>query len=92
MQEINRISVYNSAKELWEKLIALYEGTLAAKLAKWDLLRSLLGNLWLGKEESMANLHSRLKEILTGLSNLGEMMTNCDILRSAINAFPRMTQ
>lgn len=40
----------------------------------------------------MTNLHLRLKEILTGLSNLREMITNCDILKSTINAFPKMTQ
>lgn len=70
-QEINRIGKYNSAKELWEKLIALHEGTREAKLAKKDLVRSQLSNLRLEKEEFVAKLYSRLKELMIGLNNLG---------------------
>lgn len=42
MLKINRIGTYNSMKELGEKFIALHEGTLEAKLARQDLLRSQL--------------------------------------------------
>lgn len=73
-------------------MIGLHEGTSEAKLAKRDLLRSQLGNLRLDNGESVANLHSKLKEILTGLKNLGELMSNRDIIQYTINVFPRTTQ
>lgn len=37
-------------------------------------------------------LHSRIKKISTSLGNLERIMMNWDILRSAINVFPKMTQ
>lgn len=63
MQKINRINAHNFMKELWEKLIALHKGSSEAKLAKRDLLGNKLSNLQLEKEELVANLHSRIKEI-----------------------------
>lgn len=43
----------------------------------------------LKKGESVANLHFKLEEILTRLKHIKETITNWDILRSAINVFPR---
>lgn len=79
-------------KRTLEKLIKLHEGSSKAKLAKRDMLSTLLSSLKLVKGELVANLHSKLKKILIGLNNLKVTITNRDILRSAINVFPRTTQ
>ena len=91
-QEVNRIGNYTSAKELWEKFLELHEGTSEAKLARRDLLRNQLTSLRLGEDETVAHLHSRIKEIITGLTNLGEKVSNRDSLRYALNSFPRNTK
>ncbi|XP_042375107.1 uncharacterized protein LOC121969211 [Zingiber officinale] len=71
-QEVNRIGVYESAKELWEKFLELHEGTSEAKLARRDLRRNHISNIKLEQGETVAHLHSRIKELITGLTNLGE--------------------
>ena len=88
-QEVNRIGTYSCAKELWEKFLELHEGTSETKLARRDVLHNKLSNLRMEEGESVTQLHSRLKELITGLTNLGEMVTNRDSLRYALNAFPR---
>ncbi|XP_074586962.1 serpin-ZXA-like [Curcuma longa] len=71
-QEVNRIGDYASAKELWEKFLELHEGTSEAKLAKRDLLRNQLTNLRMEEGETVAHLHSKIKGLITELTNLGE--------------------
>ncbi|XP_074556832.1 uncharacterized protein LOC141812726 [Curcuma longa] len=88
-QDVNRIGKYNSAKELWEKFLELHEGTSEAKLARRDILRSKLTNLRMEDGQSVAQLHAKVKELITSLENLGEKVTNRDAQRYALNAFPR---
>ena len=88
-QEVNRVGTYNSAKELWEKFLELHEGTSEAKLARRDLLRNQLTNLRFEEGETIAHLHSRIQELITRLTNLGEEVSNRDSLRYALNSFPR---
>ncbi|XP_074559153.1 uncharacterized protein LOC141815095 [Curcuma longa] len=71
-EELNRIGPTESAKELWDKLIKLHEGTSDAK-----------------EGESASQLHARIKEILNGLHLIGHKQENRDIIRYALNAFPR---
>ncbi|KAG6503123.1 hypothetical protein ZIOFF_035413 [Zingiber officinale] len=88
-QEVNRIGSYSSVKELWEKFLELHEGTSEAKLARRDILRNKLMNIQLEKSEKVASLHAMVKELITGLENLGETVTNRETIRYALNAFPR---
>ena len=44
-EELNRVGPFSSAKELWEKLIELHEGTSETKVSKRDLLLNKLYNL-----------------------------------------------
>ncbi|XP_074555688.1 uncharacterized protein LOC141811568 [Curcuma longa] len=88
-QEVSRIGNYSSAKELWEKFLELHEGTSEAKSARKDLLRNKLINLRMMEGETVAELHAKIKELISGLSQLGESVSNRDSIRYALNAFPR---
>ncbi|XP_074560377.1 uncharacterized protein LOC141816505, partial [Curcuma longa] len=88
-QEVNRIGTYHSAKELWEKFLELHEGTSEAKSARKDLLRNQLTNLRMMEGETVAELHAKIKELISGLTQLGESVSNRDSIRYALNAFPR---
>ncbi|XP_042426134.1 sodium/hydrogen exchanger 3-like [Zingiber officinale] len=71
-QEVSRIGNYDSDKDLWKKFLELHEDTLESKLAKRDILRSQLTNLQMNKGEKVAQLHVRIKDLITQLNNLGE--------------------
>ena len=49
-------------------------------------------NIRLEKGEKVANLHAKVKELITGLENLGETVTNRETKRYALNTFPRTSE
>ncbi|XP_042410001.1 uncharacterized protein LOC121999378 [Zingiber officinale] len=71
-EELNRVGPHENAKEMWDKLIELHEGTNDAN-----------------KGESTSQLHARIKDILNELHTINHQMENRDLIRYALNAFPR---
>ena len=90
-EELNRVRPFSNAKELWEKLIKLHEGTSDTKVSKRDLLFNKLYNLKMQDGETASQLHARIQDILNSLHVIGQRVENRDIIRYALNAFPRST-
>ena len=90
-EELNRVGPFSSAKELWEKLIELHEGTSETKVSKRDLLLNKLYNLKMQEGETASSLHARIQDILNSLHGIGQKVENRDIIRYALNSFPRNT-
>ena len=90
-EELNRVDPFSSTKELWEKLIELYEGTFETKVSKRDLLFNKLYNLKMQEGETTSQLNTRIQDILNCLHAVGKKVENRDVIRYALNAFPRNT-
>ncbi|MCQ7506103.1 hypothetical protein NP150_23610, partial [Salmonella enterica] len=88
-EELNRVGPFDTAKELWDKLIELHEGTNDSKVTKRDLLLNSLLNMKMQEEETASQLHAQIKNLLNGLHLIGHELENRDIIRYALNAFPR---
>ena len=88
-EELNRVGPFISAKDLWDKLTELHEGTSDTKVCKRDFILNKLFNLKMQENESASQLHARIQNILNGLYSICQKVENRDIIRYALNAFPR---
>ncbi|XP_074579575.1 uncharacterized protein LOC141836066 [Curcuma longa] len=57
-EELNRVRPFFSAKDRWDKLIELHEGTSDTKVSKRDLLINKLYNIKMMEGESASGLHA----------------------------------
>ncbi|MCQ7222065.1 hypothetical protein NP006_23470, partial [Salmonella enterica] len=88
-EELSRVGPCISAKELWNKLIELHEGTSDTKVSKHDLIFNKLFNMKMQEGETASQLHARIQDLLNGLHAIGQQVENRDIIRYTLNAFPR---
>ena len=88
-EQLNKVGPFKSAKDLWDKLIELNEGTKDSRIAKRDLLINQLQNFTMKDGETVSSLHGRFKELLNGLHSVGESVENRDLIRYALKSFPR---
>ncbi|XP_074575241.1 uncharacterized protein LOC141831737 [Curcuma longa] len=87
--QLIKVGPFTSAKDLWNKLIELHEGTRDSRIAKRDLFLNQLQNLSMKESETVSELHGRFKEILNGLHTVDEKVENRDLVRYVLKAFPR---
>ncbi|XP_074566099.1 uncharacterized protein LOC141822661 [Curcuma longa] len=66
-EELNKVGPFISAKDLWDKLIELHEGTSDTKVSKRDLLINKLYNIKMMEGESASGLHARIQDLLNGM-------------------------
>ena len=78
---------HQNAKELWDKLIKLHEGTSDAKVTKRDLLLNKIFNIKMQEGETASQLHARIKDVLNGLHAIGHQMENRDLIKYALMPF-----
>ncbi|XP_074557046.1 uncharacterized protein LOC141813034 [Curcuma longa] len=79
--QLIKVGPFTSAKDLWNKLIELHEGTRDSRIAKRDLFLNQLQNLTMKENETVSELHGRFKEILNGLHTVDERVENRDLVR-----------
>ncbi|XP_074590609.1 uncharacterized protein LOC141846459 [Curcuma longa] len=89
--QLNKVGPFSSARDLWNKLIELNEGTRDSRIAKRDLYMNQLQNFAMRDNETVSELHGRIKELLNGLHSIGESLENRDTIRYALKAFPQNT-
>ena len=87
--QLVKVGPFTSAKDLWNKLIELQEGTRDSRIAKRDLFLNQLQNLVMKENETVSEIHGRFKEIINGLHSVDERVENRDLVRYALKAFPR---
>ena len=71
MRDILPITV---AKEAWEILETIYEGTKKVKDTKLQMLTARFGELKMSEDESFDSFYSKLNEVIVSKFNLGEKM------------------
>ncbi|XP_075087712.1 uncharacterized protein LOC142169709 [Nicotiana tabacum] len=69
--EYNRISAYQSAKEIWEALQTTHEGTTQVKQSKIDMLTIEYELFRMKDDEPIQDMHTRFTSIINEIHSLG---------------------
>ena len=86
-EEFNKISRLENAKEIWDTLIDMHEGTDSVKESKLDVLQSQLDKFKMKDGEGVTEMYSRLALITNEIASLGsEEMTDKFIIKKILRA------
>src|SRR5215216_4569200 len=86
-KELNKISHLENAKEIWDTLVDIHEGTESVKESKFDVLQSQLDKFKMKDGEGVAEMYSRLALITNEITGLGsEEMTHKYIIKKILRA------
>src|SRR4051812_10053820 len=86
-EEFNKISRLENAKEIWDTLVEMHEGTESVKESKLDLLQGQLDKFKMKDGEGVAEMYSRLALITNEIAGLGsEEMTDRFIIKKILRA------
>jgi hypothetical protein len=88
-EEYNYVIAIDSAKEVWETLEKIHEGTSGVKETKIDVLTSQLESFIMSEEEAIDQMYSRLNVIVNELRNLGEPITDHAVVKKLLRSLPK---
>ncbi|GAV74246.1 LOW QUALITY PROTEIN: UBN2 domain-containing protein, partial [Cephalotus follicularis] len=86
--EFNRISSYDSAKEMWDLLEVTYEGTnqvkekISMRVHEYELF-------FMHENESISDMFTRFTTIINSLKNLGKSYSNQELVRKILRCLPK---
>ena len=86
--EFHRISHIIVAKEAWQILETMYEGTKKVKNTKLQMLTTWFEELKISEDESFDSFYSKLNEVVIGKFNLGEKTEGSKIVRKILRSLP----
>ncbi|XP_075085050.1 uncharacterized protein LOC142168287 [Nicotiana tabacum] len=86
--EYNRISVCQSAKEIWEVLQIAHDGTTQVKQSKIDMLTTEYELFRMKNDESIQDMHTRFTSIINELHSLGEIIPRNKLVRKILSLLP----
>lgn len=87
--EYNRISICETAKEIWDKLIATHEGNSQVKESKIDILVHNYELFKMKPGESISDMFTRFTDIVNGLKSLGKSYTNSEMARKILRSMAK---
>ncbi|XP_070010442.1 uncharacterized protein [Nicotiana sylvestris] len=87
LDEYNRISACQSAKDIWEALQTTYEGTTQVKKSKIDMLTTKYELFRMKDNESIQDMHTRFT-IINELHSLGEVIPRNNLLKKILSILP----
>ena len=88
----NRISLCESAKEIWDKLEVAHEGTNQVKKSKISLLVQSYEMLKISSSESISEMFTRFTTIINKLKNLEKSSTNEKMIEILLRSLPKQWQ
>ncbi|KAH0689613.1 hypothetical protein KY289_016971 [Solanum tuberosum] len=88
-EEYNRISAYETAKEIWDCLQTTYEGTQRVKESKVDMLTTQYENFSMKEGETIFEMNSRFTSITNELRGLGEPIPVSKQIRKILKVLPK---
>ena len=74
--KFSRVSSCVTAKEIWDKLQVIYEGTSEVRETKANMLVSEYEAFKMKSDESISEMYSRLIVLTNGLKSLGNLIQN----------------
>ena len=84
--EFSRVSSCATAKEMWDKLQVIYEGTSEVRETKANLLVSEYEAFKMKQDESIFDIFSRLTILTNGLKSLGKSYSEYEIVRKILRS------
>jgi hypothetical protein len=84
--EFNRISICESAKDIWDRLEITYEGTPELKDSRISVLMDKLEKFKMIKGETVSEMEKRFTEIIHPLKSLGKTFANEEIVKRFMKA------
>ena len=86
--EFTKVMNCNSAKEVWDKLVILYDGNSKVKKAKIQTHRRLFESLKMDDEEDIASYFLRVVEVVNSLKGLEENIEESTIVQKILKSLP----
>ncbi|XP_070044855.1 uncharacterized protein [Nicotiana tomentosiformis] len=86
--EYNRISAYQSAKEICEALQTTHGGTTQVKQSKIDMLTTEYELFKMKDDESIQDMHTRFTSIINEPHSLGEIIPRNKLVRKVLSVLP----
>ena len=86
--EFTKIMHCTSAKEMWEKLVGLYNGNSKVKKAKLQTHRRQFESLRMEDEEDIAAYLLRVAEVVNSLKGLDEKVEESTIVQKVLRSLP----
>ncbi|MQL81186.1 hypothetical protein Taro_013641 [Colocasia esculenta] len=87
-KEYSRVSLCRSAKEMWDKLQLIYEGTFEVRETKSSILVSEYEMFRMNSDETISEMFARFMLIVNGLRGLGKDYSNSDLVRKILRSLP----
>ncbi|XP_069148737.1 uncharacterized protein [Solanum lycopersicum] len=87
--EYNRVSACESAKEIWDCLLAAHEGTEQVKESKIDMLTSRYENFKMKEGETIHDMFTKFSSITNELRSLGEPISMTKQVRKVLRILPK---
>ncbi|XP_075083399.1 uncharacterized protein LOC142167140 [Nicotiana tabacum] len=91
-EEYEKISSYETAKEMWDKLKVTYEGTNKVKETRINLLVRDYELFQMKDKESVEEIFSRFNKILGDLKSLGRPIKSGEQVRKILRSLPTIWQ
>ncbi|MQL82715.1 hypothetical protein Taro_015199 [Colocasia esculenta] len=85
-KEYSKISMCKSAKEMWDKLELLYEGTSQVRETKANMLVSDYELFIMKSDETIFEMFARFMVIINGIRALGKEYSNEDLVRKILRS------
>ncbi|MQM17791.1 hypothetical protein Taro_050769 [Colocasia esculenta] len=86
--EYSHVSMCSSAKEMWDKLKLIYEGTSEVKETKSNILVHKYEMFKISLVETIFDMFAQLSKITNGMKALGKNYTNMEIVRKVLRSLP----
>eukprot|EP00253_Pinus_taeda_P002164 PITA_02164 len=86
--KFTKIMHCTSAKEMWEKLVSLYDGDSKVKKAKLQTHRRQFESLRMEDEEDIATYLLRVAEVVNSLKGLDEKVEESTIVQKVLRSLP----
>ena len=87
--EFHRISHVTIAKEAWEILENIYEGTKKVKDTMLQMLTTRFEELKISEDESFDSFYGKLNEVVIGKFNLGGKMEDSKVVWKILRSLPK---
>ncbi|XP_070019676.1 uncharacterized protein [Nicotiana sylvestris] len=88
LDEYNRISACQSAKQIWEALQTAHEGTTQVKQSMIDMLTTEYELFRMKDDESIQDMHTRFTSIINEIHSLGESIPRNKLVRKILSILP----
>ena len=86
--EYTRVSIYETAKEIWETLRTAHEGTNQVKQSRIELLIQKYEIFEMSDKESIMEMFTRFTHITNELKSLGKSFETEDLVRKILRILP----